>query len=199
MNKLFSLFALLILGPCLVIAQRRDCSAVTLRVTSSSPGVTSAWRIYVQNKTSRNLLVRASALDFHWKMEEASTQGWQEILTGGVGPGKPSHGASPGVDADTRTIAKHQKSLIFDFDAKRDLTSDGTIKRGKRYRISFAQDVTLLGGIRETVCKLVAKPQSFQIGSTSKEHDSGSGLADFHLLYYSSAKGRFVSGVWPGC
>ena len=107
MNTLLRVSALLLIGPCLAAAQQPDCSNITLGLAkSSSNGTTPAWRIYLQNKSAKSLVVRFSALDFHWKIEEPSNQGWQEVLTGEVGPGKPSIKASPGRGEDRLTIAK---------------------------------------------------------------------------------------------
>lgn len=164
MNTLLRVSALLLIGSCLAAAQQPDCSTITLGLARSSTSVmTPAWRIYLQNKSARSLVVRFSALDFHWKIEEPSNQGWQEVLTGGVGPGKPSIEASPGRGEDRRTIAKHQRSLVTDFDVRRDVPTDETMKPGKRYRITFAQDVTLLNDSHEAVCKLLAQPQPFTV------------------------------------
>jgi hypothetical protein len=164
MNPLLRVSALLLIGPCLAAAQQTDCSAITLGLAKSSTSVTApAWRIYLQNKSAKSLMVRFSALDFHWKIEEHSYLGWQEALTGGVGPGKSSIESSPERGEDRRTIGKHQRSLVTDFDVRRDAPTDETTQPGKRYRITFAQEITLLSDGREAVCKLVAQPQSFTV------------------------------------
>jgi hypothetical protein len=169
MNTLLRVVTLLLIGSCLAGAQQPECSTITMDLARSSTSVTTpAWRIYLRNKSAKSLVVRFSALDFHWKIEEASNQGWQEDLTGGVGPGKPSIEASPERGEDRRVIAKHQRSLVTDFDVRRDVPTDETMKPGKHYRITFAQDVTLLSDSREAACKLVAEPQPFTVRPSDK-------------------------------
>ena len=169
MNSLLRVSALLLIGSCLAAAQQPACSTITLGLAKSSTSVTTpAWRIYLQNKSAKSLVVRFSALDFHWKIEEPFNHGWQEALTGGVGPGKPSIESSPGRGEDKRTIAKHQRSLVTDFDVRRDVPADETIKPGTHYRITFAQDVTLLSDSLEAACKLVAEPQPFTVRHSDK-------------------------------
>lgn len=164
MNTLLRLLVLLLIGSYVAGAQQPDCATVGIVASgSSNTGTTHSWRIYVRNKGGKSLVVRFSPLDFHWKIEEASKQGWQEALTGGVGPGKPSIGASPSRGLDIRTILKHKRSLIGDFDVRRDTPDDETLKQGRQYRIIFSLDVTLLSDSRETACKLMAEPQSFRI------------------------------------
>jgi hypothetical protein len=169
MNTLLRVSVLLLISSCLAAAQQPDCSTITLGLARSSTSVTTpAWRIYLRNKSARSLVVRFSALDFHWKIEELSDHGWQDAITGGVGPGKPSIQASAGRGEDRRTIAKHQRSLVTDFDVRRDVPTDESMKPGKRYRITFAQDVTVLNDNHEAVCKLLAEPQPFTVRSLDK-------------------------------
>jgi hypothetical protein len=161
MNTPLRVLLLLLIGSGLAAAQQPDCSTVEILASRPLNTVTTpTWRIYVRNNSPKTIVVRFSPLDFHWKIEGASKQGWQESLAGGIGPGKPSIGASLGRGTDTRTIKKHHASLVTDFDVRRDVPIDGALKPGRRYRIMFAQDVALLGD-NETVCKLVAKPQLF--------------------------------------
>src|SRR5690349_20735041 len=99
---------------CLVASgQEPTCSSLSLKVAKAPP---LAWRLFVKNNRNRVVTVRISSQNFHWKIEEADKAVWNEVLSGGVGPGVASTGAKSNKDLNARTIGRRQRSFVVDFD-----------------------------------------------------------------------------------
>jgi len=144
--------------------QQPQCSSLTLKVVKAQRSATAqAWIIFVANNRRRPAVVRISDQNFHWKIEQAEKEAWNEMLTGGIGPGVPSTAATtPLQEVGSRTIRNRHPLLIGDFDLRRDVPTE-SLKPLTEYRISFEQDVDLIDSAHSAhECKLVTKPQAFR-------------------------------------
>jgi hypothetical protein len=153
-----------LLCACLVATgQQPYCSSLTLNVEIAPYFATApAWMLFVENNRSQPAVVRISAHNFHWKIEQAEKGAWSEVLTGGIGLGEPSTASIPPQNLDTRTITKQHRSFVGDFDLRRDIPAE-SLKLLTEYRITFEQDIDLIDSAgRVNECRLVAKPQVFR-------------------------------------
>ena len=82
---------------------------------------------------------------------------------------------------------------MTDFDVRRDVPTDETMKPRKHYRVTFAQDVTLLNDSHEAVCKLVAEPQPF-IDSFQTAQWPGRSVAEGYTVMSPSIGGPAFFG-----
>ena len=154
-----------VLIPCSVVVTREpNCTGLSLRVVSSSVvGGAPAWRVYIQNKTRNSATVRVGPLDYRWTLEKGAKGKWDVVLTGSIGPGKPSAGARPAPELDTtRALGAGQRLVVDEFDLRREFSDGQALTPGASYRITFEQDVELINDGVAVKCKLAAKPRLFR-------------------------------------
>ncbi len=154
-----------VLIPCAIAGgQQLGCGGLRLyTVSRSESGAPNAWSVFLQNRSNIPIRVQLSPVGFRWVVEGLTDGKWSVVLSGGIGPGKPSVGAAEGRAQDaSRILGSLQKLFLDQFDLSQELPEVQDFVPGAPYRITFEQDVEVLTSNLSAKCKLRAKPRPFR-------------------------------------